>query len=105
MPRYWTSSRIRFRWVEAARLAIETRYGWDASRSPTTDAPTSRSEHATGNKNGPLPATSTRLPTATRSTVAKWRAHPGVQTPGKVHPGNGIVFSYAPDVINNARPL
>src|SRR4051812_1468337 len=41
-----------------------------ASNSPTTDAPTPTSDSATGSRNGPVPATTTRRPTAIRCPFA-----------------------------------
>src|SRR6218665_1501683 len=70
--------------------------GVDASYTPSTVAPVLTSDDATGSKNGPAPAITTRRPTATRSPLAYACAAPAVKTPGRSQPGNGSVRSCAP---------
>ncbi len=67
----------------------QPRTGSPASRTPTTRAPALTRDTAAGSRNGPVPATMTRSPTATPCSSAKDRAAPVVNTPGRSHPGNG----------------
>src|SRR6218665_3144418 len=60
--------------------------GVDASYTPSTVAPVLTSDDATGSKNGPAPATTTRRPTATRSPLAYASAAPDANTPPPPHP-------------------
>ena len=58
---------------------------------------------AAASRNGPVPASRTRCPSATRSQAARCRACPGVTTPGSCQLGNGMARSYPPVATIRAR--
>ena len=72
-----------------------------ASATATTSTPPRTSSQATWRLSGPLPATRTRAPGATRYARTSVCAAPVVITPGSVHPGTGWAFSQAPVAIDD----